>query len=179
MPGRLHRVKHENQVLKTASNLIEYEISLKDIQEHNPGHLVAFFQAIGLAKGAQLAALQGCFNIVPSEDISGQPFNNRDVRAYCDVLSRTPLGLVYFLHPESQSLHMLAFAVASRVETLEDQKTGNVGVHCESADLVAFLAPDLAEAEKLFKRAGLGLKAFDDCARRVSQQFNLKSEDWD
>ena len=73
---------------------------------------------------------------------------------------------------------MLAYAVASKVKTLDNSKTGDIAVTANTSDLIDFLSADLSVTEKLFKRAGLGPKAFEECARRVSSQFNLKPEDW-
>jgi hypothetical protein len=165
-----------------AINHIEYQISKEAIRSHNPSHLAHFFQTLSLAKGKALAALNGCFNIVLEDESSPQPYVNSDVRAYCQELVRTPLGLSYFLCKESESLQLLAFAIVDQIKTVEVKtkaRTSNIGVRCESADLVAFLTPDLEVAEKLFTQAGLGTKKFDDCVQHISGKFKLKPGDWD
>ena len=159
-------------------SLIEYEISLQDITSHDPSHLRTVFQTLGTAKGGVLAALSGCWNITVDEQIPNQPFNHPDVRAYAQVLAETPLGLAFFLRPDSTSLPMLAYATTTKVKTSDNSKTGDIVVTANTDDLIDFLSSDLSVAEKLFKRAGMGADAFEECVRRINRLFNLRPEDW-
>ncbi len=163
---------------KSFPDTVEYEISLKNIVAHDPMHLRCLFQNLSLAKGPNLAAMQGSFNVTAASEIPKQPFNHPDVRAYCAVLARTPLGLAFFLHPDSKSLNMLAYAVASNVKTIDDEKTGDIIVTATTSDITKFLSADLEVANQLFKKSGLGEKEFEQCVRRVTAQFHLKPEDW-
>jgi hypothetical protein len=157
---------------------IEYEISLKNIEAHDPTRLRQLFQNLSLAVGADLAAMRGSFNITVDAQIPKQPYNHPDVRAYCTVLARHPLGLPFFLHPDSKSLNMLAYGVASNVKTVDNAKTGDIIVTATTSDITKFLSADLEVAHHLFKRSGLGEKEFEKCVQRITAQFHLKPEDW-
>jgi hypothetical protein len=165
-------------VPKVRIDIITYEISADTVDAQDPSQLRSFLETLSSASGKHLASLRGRLTICVDNSLPKQAFTHPGFRGYVRKLTAEPLGLSYFLHPESESLLMLAYAVVPDITVQESESSGMVDVRTQSAPLVDFLTADWAVAEKLFRRAGLKKEAFDQCVRRLAQQFQLQMGDW-